>query len=283
VTAIANLKYNMLLDDNNIPLEDCQIPEKGASMRDIVTSTTLQEKIKTFAEFYRSEVKLEDYSQAFILNLRDPTNPISAASIRHLLTRLARNAKITGVRVHPHAFRHTLVGNLFKQGNNAIQVSSYVGHKNPSTTLDNYHVPTMRELTEGMNIPCMPDYVPPSEKKEEDNAVLELERMKTGACMDVITTIRKLIEEAAKAEASAVELDLRVAEVLPGLDDTLEIINASASCGTCADEGDDQYDDDEGDDDEGGGDEGDGDEGDGDEGDGDESDGDEGDGDEGDE
>ena len=48
------------------------------------------------------------------------------------------DAGIKDINVHPHAFRHTIVGALIDAGNSMDVVSKYMGHANVSTAADNY-------------------------------------------------------------------------------------------------------------------------------------------------
>jgi integrase len=143
-SAVGHLQYHAVLDDNHEPREECAVREKGGKLRGFAPSVNLRTRIKRLSDFLRAHHNDEQLRDAFLLNLTDLTRPFGA--VYFTVRRLAQDAGITDVRVHPHAFRHTLVGNLVKSGNSMEVVSKFLGHADVRTTSFFYWVPTPAEL-----------------------------------------------------------------------------------------------------------------------------------------
>jgi site-specific recombinase XerD len=114
VTAIGHIRYNMLMTEDGVPREVCTVPEKGNTKRRFVTSLNLKKRIKVYIDYFRDLLHLNNYQSAYIMNLQDPSWPLSSNRIRGILRELATEANITGVRVHPHAFRLRLWAHWLK-------------------------------------------------------------------------------------------------------------------------------------------------------------------------
>lgn len=62
--------------------------------------------------------------------------PLSPTSIDRHFKNDCKKANITGIRIHD--LRHSFISNAILNGMNIVTVSKYVGHKNVTTTLDQY-------------------------------------------------------------------------------------------------------------------------------------------------
>ena len=155
-SALCHLKYGMLIDETHTPRHVCRVPEKGRTWRSFVTSLPLKQAIKRYAEELRDS-SLADKDMYF-LNPTHPDRPLCDGLVRRGLRQIAQAAGVTEVVVHPHAFRHTIVGQLVDAGNPMELVSKYMGHKQVSTTAVNYWVPTIVELQAQMNNPFTGTY-----------------------------------------------------------------------------------------------------------------------------
>lgn len=226
VNALCHIKYSMLLDDNHTPRVSCVIPEKMKAKRYFVTSKNLQSKIKAHADYFRSLHPNEsDYRDLFIMNQSHPRRFLSNDSVRRSLHNIARDANIVGVQVHPHAFRHTIVGKLIAAGNPMEIVSKFMGHRHTSTTADNYFLTNSEKMAKMVNNPFMEDYVPPESKEEEKGpSELEIAEMKLTLAMKIIFTYNQVIDR-----LQAVEVAQSIVHDIPDLSKRLAVLSASAS------------------------------------------------------
>eukprot|EP00959_Pyramimonas_sp_CCMP1952_P409072 8572793-Pyramimonas_sp.AAC.1 len=67
-------------------------------------------------------------------------------SLHEGLKAIAFKANVTDVKMHAHAFRHTIVGKLMHAGNPMELVSKFMGHKSVNITSQHYWVPTTQEI-----------------------------------------------------------------------------------------------------------------------------------------
>jgi site-specific recombinase XerD len=234
VSAIGHLRYKMLMTEDGVPREICSVPEKGNTHRRFVTSPNLKKRIKVYVDYFRSSLPLCDYQDAFIMNPHDPTSPLSSNRIRDILTALAREAKIVGVHVHPHAFRHTIVGSLIEAGNSMERVSRFMGHASVDTTNKHYWVATTKELHAQMNNPFMPDFQSADERKGELDTSLELQHQKVQTCLTIIHTYNLITAKCVEEGLPATEVQRMLFKSMPDLGQILHDIAMSASASNCS-------------------------------------------------
>lgn len=144
-SALASIKYETLLDEDDMPRKQCSVMEKGNQRRIFLTSEGMRSKIQAVADMLRKAYPgTQDFRGCYFLNVANIHKPCT--NLRYLLERIARDANIQGVRVHPHVFRHTLVGKLIEVGNTLEVVSKFMGHSSPTTTANCYWIPTPQQL-----------------------------------------------------------------------------------------------------------------------------------------
>ncbi len=61
-------------------------------------------------------------------------SPLTRSGVQQIITRLADEAKIKGVRCSPHTFRHTFASQFLDNGGNLIALKQLLGHSNIKTT-----------------------------------------------------------------------------------------------------------------------------------------------------
>ena len=201
VSCIGHLKYYMLLDSTHTPRHTCKVPEKGKQWRHFVTSLPLKQAIKRYAETMRDHVT--ERGDIFLLNPGEPSKPLSGDSMRSTLQSIAKAAGVVDVRVHPHAFRHTIVGELIDAGNSMELVSKFMGHASVETTAVNYWVPTTLELHEKMNNPFTGQFQQKARAAEEANEELQLVYEKLDAAMGLFHQLHGSLRASAAQGASA--------------------------------------------------------------------------------
>jgi integrase len=229
VSSISHMKYYMLADESHMPRDVCNIPEKRKSYRQFVTSFAMKKKIKVYCDYVRAIVDTKDLENIYIFNLNNRTQPWQASEIRKILTQLAVGCNVTDVHVHPHAFRHTIVGKLIQVGNSMEVVSKFMGHKSVDVTMKHYWVANIKDLTNNMVNPFTGSLQDAQMKAETGNLELELMYAKKKKCMEIIYVYNKIISECVDKSGSAVDIQRAIFEQMPDLGSVLKDINESVS------------------------------------------------------
>ena len=147
-----------------------------------------------------------------------------------MVQRVAEDAGIKDINVHPHAFRHTIVGELIDAGNSMDVVSKYMGHANVSTTANNYWVPTVTELYDKLQHPFtgqLQQQAHTEEQLKQDNNIL---KAKLDTCLRLLRRQNVVFRTAAGNVASAEEALLQFQTVASDAETILRaIVETSAS------------------------------------------------------
>lgn len=234
IGCIVNLKYGMLVDNSHTPRHTCRVPEKAKSRRGFVTSTALKQAIKSHVEMMRQEVAVN--SDTYLFYTKNPQKPCSPPTIREMVKSVAASAGISDVHVHPHAFRHTIVGELIDAGNSMEIVSKYMGHAQVSTTAQNYWVPTITELYEKLQNPFTGQRQQQQQETEEElKRDREILRTKLDAALRLLHHQNVVFLTAASQGATAVEALRRFQTLAPDVEDILRVIlESSGTSQTCS-------------------------------------------------
>ena len=224
LSALANLKYCDLVDARDTPRHICNVLEKGRSRRSFVTSDQLKEAVAASSVRLRAVSTELGHTKIYVFNELRPLVPVAVNTIGNWVRKIAARADVTGVKVHPHAFRHTIVGRLMDAGNSLEVVSKYMGHKSVDTTSSHYWVATVQELHDNLNNPMTGSY----QDKDRDRDLVDLELQvlcqKKAKAMDVIGVALELLAKVARAGGSAAEVASELNEALPNLGQILEVI-----------------------------------------------------------
>ena len=138
-SALANLRYSMICDENGQPRHTCAVPEKMRKVRHFVTSLTLKQSIQSFCHaFFDTRPDYKD--DFYVFHVKDPRTAPAGNTMLTFCKRIAKRAGITQVAVYPHMFRHTIVGMLMEAGNSIDVVSRYMGHGTSIVTGQHYWV-----------------------------------------------------------------------------------------------------------------------------------------------
>jgi integrase len=192
-SAIRHLTYDTLIDPlTHLPRSVLSVLEKGNRLRPCAVSPNLARKIAALAEHWG----LNTPPKCYVLNLCHPHQPLSETTLREKLARIARDADITDVHVHPHAFRHTLVERLIAEGNSIDLVSKYLGHTQSSVTSCYYYVPTPEQLGAALRNPFVPKSQPePEVRLQAANAQLRACRQLLDIALHEPATLARLQRE----------------------------------------------------------------------------------------
>jgi integrase len=226
IGCLSNLKYGMLLDESHTPRHVCRVPEKNKSWRGFVTSTALKQAIKSHAEMMRQAFTVE--RDMYIFNTANPSKPYGTRSIENMVKLIARDAGVEGSHVHPHAFRHTIVGELVDAGNSIDVVSKYMGHAQVSTTAQYYWVPTVTELHDKLKNPFTGQLQQVQETEDELKRDREMLRTKLDAALRLMQHQNVVFRTAASQGATADEALRRFQTLAPDAEEILRVILESS-------------------------------------------------------
>jgi integrase len=225
-SATRHLRMRELVDESYSPREICSVKEKAGAIRRFQTGPNLKIAIKQHVEYFRNNVPNGNDRDCFILNPVSPGEPMG--SLHYTLKALAKKTNITGVKVHPHAFRHTVVDRLVQAGNSMEFISKFMGHARVQTTATRYWVSTIEDLTKKMNNPFMGDYVAPEEKKEQEHEEVSHIRDKLSICVGMLHIMDNVIKEAQLKNYTADDISLALKQNIPEFKSFLDL--AESSC-----------------------------------------------------
>lgn len=217
-TALANIKYKMLVTDVHMPRVTCKVPEKGKTWRLFVTSGRLQSAIKAYSDHLRTG-GIDVSPDAYIFHPRDFSTPCDASSIYQGLRDIAKAAGVTEIEVHPHAFRHTIVGQLLEAGNSMEITSKFMGHARVDTTAANYWVPTIMDLHSQMNNPFTGTYQRRVAAADDMREELSEIRTKLDAALQLLCQQTGVFRAAASQDMTAHQALILFAEQVPNAED----------------------------------------------------------------
>ena len=134
--------------------------EKGTRLRVFTINDTLAQCLYIYITRQR---QCASGSPWLFPSPRDPGAHIRPGTLALRLKKHCTRLKIIGSHTHPHAIRKFVVNQLLQVGNSVESVSAWLGHANIDTTYGVYWVPSLREISCGMNIPWL------SESRRDSN------------------------------------------------------------------------------------------------------------------
>ena len=222
--ALAHLRYFSLVDEAHEPRRVCSVPEKGQALRHFVASARLSEAIRRYYGFLRplvDEALGGRYADAFVFAGKDLAKPVCRNMLWTYVRRAAAAGGVTDVRVHPHAFRHTIVGQLIDAGNPMELVSKYMGHKSVDVTSNSYHVANVQELHDRINNPFSGNYQRRATEEERRREALELLRLKKNKCLDIVHAYNVILGRLSRSGGSAADAVKEILGSMPKLGEIL--------------------------------------------------------------
>lgn len=183
--ALQHLTYASVVDKDGLARAVCATREKGNRVRVFCCSANLRQMIQNCADFWRrTHADLFEHD-AFLLHKADVRVPLPTVAVGVLLKRLALAAGVTDVHVHPHAFRHTLVGKLVAAGNPMEVVAKFIGHADARTTSSFYWTPGAEELADQIINP----FTGGMPAKESPDMTVQLAQAKLDATKTVLDAL----------------------------------------------------------------------------------------------
>ncbi|MCX7911988.1 MAG: tyrosine-type recombinase/integrase [Dehalococcoidales bacterium] len=113
------------LTDVNLENRILKVRGKGNRERLVPIGAKVQKAIWKYVSHHRPEPALPKYDQVFLT--RDG-RPISKDRLEAIVERYGRKAKITGLRVSPHTFRHTMAVMFLRNGGDVFSLQRILGH-----------------------------------------------------------------------------------------------------------------------------------------------------------
>lgn len=229
--AVCNLKYDDIIDKYDNPKHICNVIEKGGKFREFVTSPNLKKKIVSYISHLTKNHTMEDIDRNIYIFGNNPKKPLAHSTLLSRLKKIAIDSKVTDVNVHPHAFRHTIVGVLMSEGNSADVVSKFMGHSSLDTTVKYYWIQTIEDLTRNLKNPfvnCKPS-------RDEIDDEIEILQTKLDSSLKIIDMYNAKIIEAIEKDMSAMELNQEIHKSIPDLVKLTKILQSlhESSVYTC--------------------------------------------------
>jgi integrase len=207
IAAILHLRICMLIDpETKTARKMCTVPEKAQTKRQFVTSLFLRQTINV----YYQQLAFESHDDYVFY----PSNLTSRSKMARHLKDIAKEAHVVA-KVHPHAFRHTIVGNLMQADNPIGIVSKFMGHKSIKTTERHYFVSTAMQLHESMNNPFTQTYFKKRFAETDAKLDLEMQSAKKKKLYDLICTYHNVLGSNCKADKSAQDVKKDLMETFP--------------------------------------------------------------------
>jgi integrase len=154
VTALGHVKYGTIVNTVTGDIrQSCKIREKQRQTREFILYDEVLPQMARYCDWFKTQVPAEGIEHRYLFNLEDTTKPYSSHDISILVKRLSQRAHVTGVRVHPHMFRHTLIQRMIASGYTLEQASKIIGHSCSSTTSQYYSDQSLRHIMENPKNP----------------------------------------------------------------------------------------------------------------------------------
>ena len=226
VSALRCLKYQDLIDEHGNPRHICRVIEKGKVRRNFVTSDRAKDDIRARVLHVCAKAPAlnRNIHQMFVFSDARPLKPVASWTVEEWLRKIAKAAGVTGLTVHPHAFRHTIVSRLMDAGNSLEVVSKFMGHKSLDTTSSAYWVANVQDLHDTLNNPITGAYQEADRNEELKNTEIEVLRKKKSKAMDIINSMLTALDEARAENADPQTTINKIKEAIPNMGQILRII-----------------------------------------------------------
>lgn len=220
--AICKLQARDIIDFRTMtPLHKCRVLEKRRKYRDFLTSTTLKKKIINFIRYCDSNDNIILKEDSYVFSFSEELTRISTQTgINSLLKRITKNAGVE-INVHPHMFRHTVVGKLMKN-NSAEVVSRYIGHKDVTTTLNHYWLVNIEELNKDLINPFN-SYNYNNDTEEEVNQEIRDKQRKIDSLLKIIYSYNEAINN----NNTKADILRDISSKIPDLNKLIDVIENS--------------------------------------------------------
>jgi site-specific recombinase XerD len=125
-TGIRCSELNSLkLTDVNLESRSIKVWGKGAKERVVPIGAKLQKALWKYLNHYRPEPATPRYDNVF---LTSDGHPLTKDRLEAIIEYYGKKAGITGVRVSPHTFRHTMAITFLRNGGDVFSLQRILGH-----------------------------------------------------------------------------------------------------------------------------------------------------------
>ena len=207
--SLQHLRYDMLLDETHEPRHVCTVKEKGNKLRAFVCGPNLRAQIKVCSDVLRKHYDPEDLAGGYLLNFKNISKPLAPTIIGDMLKRIASAANITEVKVHAHAFRHTLVTKLVSAGNSLDVVAKFMGHADVRTTSYFYWIPQPEQVQKMLIDPFSSAYDEKEMKEGDADILVQAANAKLSAARHILDTVMGLCDAKQMSQLSALIPDFK--------------------------------------------------------------------------
>jgi integrase len=228
VGSISIMKYYDLVDECHKPRHVCKVMEKNKKYRQFLTSHNLKQVLVAYIRYVEVNLKTVRHSDFYAFNLRKPYQKLCTETIRKRLKKIGQSAEVEVV-VHPHVFRHTIVGKLIDAGNSMETVSKFIGHAGTDVTYRHYWLKGIKDLEIDLRNPFGAVQYSKEELQEEKDEALELAQKKIDTCLGILHVYNLTISEAIKNNTSAEQIHGQIISKIPNIQRLLNNIASSVS------------------------------------------------------
>ncbi|MFP3880409.1 MAG: tyrosine-type recombinase/integrase [Dehalococcoidia bacterium] len=116
---------SLRLADLNLESRLLKVSGKGSKERHVPIGAKVQKAVWKYLHRYRPEPAIPKHDQVFLT--RD-SHPLTKDRVEAIVERYGSKAGITGVRVSPHTFRHTMAVTFLRNGGDVFSLQRILGH-----------------------------------------------------------------------------------------------------------------------------------------------------------
>lgn len=226
VGCMARLMYYDLVDQFHHPRHQCQVVEKKRKARQFTTGPNLKRMLVSYIKYIRDTFPDMKLTNFYLFNLQEPYQPLTTESIRYRLKRIGELANV-GVAVHPHVFRHTIVGTLIDAGNSMDLVSKFIGHETTDVTYRHYWLKNPDDMNADLANPYSMAHYSHEERKQELEDDLDLAHAKIDHLLNIVGVFQTVVRDQCDCKGSAVDVRTEVMDRLPNLQQILYTVARS--------------------------------------------------------
>jgi integrase len=221
--AIQHMTYSILFDKDHEPMNTFTVREKNDCIRSCATSKKLRLLMHDYGEELRA--KFPDLNPKTFYVFGYKNHDSAPTNLEDGIKSIAKLAGISEeVHVHPHLFRHTLVGKMMRAGNTIDQVSKFMGHANAAITSSAYWVESSADVARRMNNPFLNPKPTTADDSEMKNEILTLANQKVDIALKIIRTYNLQISMFMKKDPKFKELKDSIFDSIPNLGELLQTL-----------------------------------------------------------
>ena len=132
---------NVKLADMNLDKREIRVIGKGNKERVVIFSKMTQQILSSYIDSSRKKLLAKWEKENDFLFLNSKGDQLTSRGLEFILDSVVKKANITlGIKLHPHAFRHSFATRLLRNGADISFVQELLGHESISTTEKYIHL-----------------------------------------------------------------------------------------------------------------------------------------------